>query len=199
MLDRPVVFDSMTPWTVACRATLSVQFFRQEYWSGLPFLTSRISPTQESNPHLLHLLHWQADSLSLYHLGGINHKDACISSLLILPPIPLGHHRAPGWAPCTTQKLPTSCLFHMWSCVYPRDRGAWWAAVYGVRRVGHDWSDLAAAAAAAVYVCWSYSLNLSYPLFPPLCPQVHSLHLHLYSCPANRFVITTFLNSVYMH
>ena len=26
-----------------------------------------------------------------------------------------------------------------------RDGGAWWAAVYGV---GHDWSDLAAAAAA---------------------------------------------------
>ena len=31
----------------------------------------------------------------------------------------------------------------------PRDRGAWWAAVYGVHRVGHDWSNLAAAAAAA--------------------------------------------------
>ena len=27
--------------------------------------------------------------------------------------------------------------------------GAWWAAVYGSHRVGHDWSDLAAAAAAA--------------------------------------------------
>ena len=24
----------------------------------------------------------------------------------------------------------------------PRDRGAWWAAVHGVARVGHDWSDL---------------------------------------------------------
>ena len=27
----------------------------------------------------------------------------------------------------------------------PRDRGVWWAAVYGVDRVRHDWSDLAAA------------------------------------------------------
>ena len=25
-------------------------------------------PTQESNPHLLHLLHWQADSLPLSHI-----------------------------------------------------------------------------------------------------------------------------------
>ena len=29
----------------------------------------------------------------------------------------------------------------------PRDGGAWWAAVYGSHRVGHYWSDLAAAAA----------------------------------------------------
>ena len=28
----------------------------------------------------------------------------------------------------------------------PRDGGAWWAAVYESHRVGHDWSDLAAAA-----------------------------------------------------
>ena len=27
----------MTPWTVACQVPLSVEFFRQEYWSGLPF------------------------------------------------------------------------------------------------------------------------------------------------------------------
>ena len=25
-----------TPWTVACQAPLSVEFSRQEYWSGLP-------------------------------------------------------------------------------------------------------------------------------------------------------------------
>ena len=27
----------LTPWTVACQAPLSMGFFRQEYWSGLPF------------------------------------------------------------------------------------------------------------------------------------------------------------------
>ena len=27
----------VTPWTVACQAPLSVEFPRQEYWSGLPF------------------------------------------------------------------------------------------------------------------------------------------------------------------
>ena len=27
----------LTPWTIACKALLSLEFFRQEYWSGLPF------------------------------------------------------------------------------------------------------------------------------------------------------------------
>ena len=27
----------VTPWTAACQASLSMKFFRQEYWSGLPF------------------------------------------------------------------------------------------------------------------------------------------------------------------
>ena len=28
-----------TPWTIACYASLSIEFSRQEYWFGLPFLT----------------------------------------------------------------------------------------------------------------------------------------------------------------
>ena len=27
----------VTPWTVVCQSPLSIEFFRQEYWSGLPF------------------------------------------------------------------------------------------------------------------------------------------------------------------
>ena len=32
-----VVPNSVTPWTVALQAPLSMGFPRQEYWSGLPF------------------------------------------------------------------------------------------------------------------------------------------------------------------
>ena len=28
---------SATPWTIACQAPLSMEFSRQEYWSGLPY------------------------------------------------------------------------------------------------------------------------------------------------------------------
>ena len=40
-----------TPQTVAHQAPLSMEFSRQEYWSGLP------SPLQRLNLHLLCLLH----------------------------------------------------------------------------------------------------------------------------------------------
>ena len=36
MLSRFSCVQLWTPWTVACQAPLSMEFFRQEYWSGLP-------------------------------------------------------------------------------------------------------------------------------------------------------------------
>ena len=35
-----VVSDSVTQWTVACQAPLSMRFSRQEIWSGLPYPSS---------------------------------------------------------------------------------------------------------------------------------------------------------------
>ena len=52
----------VTQWIVACQATLSMKFSRQEYWSGLPFPTPGDLLTQGSNLHLLCLLHWEVDS-----------------------------------------------------------------------------------------------------------------------------------------
>ena len=51
----------MTPWTVACQASLSMGFPRQESWSGCHFLLQGIFPTQESNLCLL------LDRQVLYH------------------------------------------------------------------------------------------------------------------------------------
>ena len=50
---------SVTPWTVACQAPLSMGFSRQEYWSGLPFPPPRDLPDPEIEPRSLAL---QADS-----------------------------------------------------------------------------------------------------------------------------------------
>ena len=40
------MFDSVTSWTVARQAPLSMEFSRQECWSGLPFPSPGYLPTQ---------------------------------------------------------------------------------------------------------------------------------------------------------
>ena len=45
-VSRLAVSDSVTPWTLAHQAPLSMGFSRQEYWSGLPF------PSPGDLPHL---------------------------------------------------------------------------------------------------------------------------------------------------
>ena len=56
----------VTPWTVAHQASLSMGFPRQGYWSRLLFP----SPGNLLDPGIeLMSSAWQADSLSLSHLG----------------------------------------------------------------------------------------------------------------------------------
>ena len=51
-----------TPWPILQQAPVSMGFFRQEYWSGLPFP----SPEDHPNPGIEHASPaWQADSLPL--------------------------------------------------------------------------------------------------------------------------------------
>ena len=57
------------PMGYSLAAPLSMGFPRQEYWRGCHFLLQGIFLTQGSNPGLLCLLHWQADSLLLVPPG----------------------------------------------------------------------------------------------------------------------------------
>ena len=67
MLTCLVVSNSVTQWTVAPQAPLSMGFSRQEYWSGLPLPPSGDLPEPEMEPMSPAL---QADSLLLSHRGG---------------------------------------------------------------------------------------------------------------------------------
>ena len=59
VLSHLAMFDSsVTPWTVAHQASLSMGFPRQEYWREFHFLLQGIFPTQGSNLSPLHLLYW---------------------------------------------------------------------------------------------------------------------------------------------
>ena len=60
------VSTSYDPMDCSLQAPLFMGFPRQEYWSGLPFPSPGDLPTQGLNACLLH---WQAGSLPLSHLG----------------------------------------------------------------------------------------------------------------------------------
>ena len=65
------MFNSLQLWTIACQAPLSVEFLRQEFWSGLPFPTpgylpdAGIKPVSLASPSLAgwllyHCTTWEA-------------------------------------------------------------------------------------------------------------------------------------------
>jgi len=75
--------------------------------------------------------------------------------------------------------LQCSCLEN------PVDRGAWWAAVYGVAQ-SHKVGPLSSRSNS---VFMSVLLSpFARSLLPALCPQAHSLHLSLHSFPASRLI-----------
>ena len=51
VLSRVQLFVS--PWTVACQAPLSMEFSRQEYWSGLPCPSPGVLPDPGIKPRSL--------------------------------------------------------------------------------------------------------------------------------------------------
>ena len=69
------------------------------------------------------------------------------------------------------------------------DRKDWRAAIHGVTKSRTQLSD------------WTKRnwFNLPWLLLSLLCPQVHSLCFRLYSCPTNRFICSSFLDSIYIH
>ena len=68
----------MAPWTVALQGPLSMEFSRQEYWSGVPFLTPgdlsrpEIKPQSPVSPALaggffIFRATWEAQILGVQH------------------------------------------------------------------------------------------------------------------------------------
>ena len=71
--------NSVTPWTVAHQAPLSMEFSRQENWSGLPFPSGGDLPKPEIKPVILvspaladrffyQCATWEAHSYNVCHI-----------------------------------------------------------------------------------------------------------------------------------
>ena len=75
LLSCSVVSDSldcMTPWNVAHQASLSMEFSRQEYWSGLPYPLPEDLPNPENKPRSPT---WQVDSLPSEPPGKLHMRE----------------------------------------------------------------------------------------------------------------------------
>ena len=75
VFSHSVISDSfVTPWTVPQKAPLSMEFSRQKYWCGLPFLSPGDLPHSGTEPESLTL------QQILYHLShqGILYLVVCI-------------------------------------------------------------------------------------------------------------------------
>ena len=137
-----------------CReAPLSMEFFRQEYWNGLPFPSPRglSDPGIEPRdlPHcrhlllLLYFLHWQVDCLLLQHLQYhllscmifIFFFSLCGSEVKNLPAIAEDAGLIPGLGRSVGEgngnPLQYPCLGN------PMDRGVWQGTVH---RFAKSWT-----------------------------------------------------------
>ena len=135
MLRLSAVSDSATPCTLACQAPLSMGFPSEEHWSGLPCAFPvylpypRVEPTFPESPAL------SGDSLPwiLYHWAIIDFMPLAKKYILVREKAMTTHSRVLAWwIPGTGEPggLPSM----------------------GSHRVEHNWSDLAAAAAAAEHI-----------------------------------------------
>ena len=80
-------------WTVAHQASLSMEFFRQEYWSGLPFPSSGDLPDPGIEPRSPAL---QQTLYCLSHQG----SPVAVQGLSC-PPWACGIFPDQGWNPCS--------------------------------------------------------------------------------------------------
>ena len=89
-----VVSDfSATPWTVACQASLFMEFSRPEYWSGLPFPSSGDPPNPGIEPEFPA---WQADNYLHIQFSSVTQlcPTRCDPTNRSTPGLPV-HHQLP--------------------------------------------------------------------------------------------------------
>ena len=80
LLSRVWLF--VTPWTVAYQASLSMGCSRQEYWSGLPFLSVRYLHIRR---WIINLTKLQKTQWNFWEVSGITHvkKEKNLTPLII--------------------------------------------------------------------------------------------------------------------
>ena len=109
------------PWTVARQAPLPMEISRQEYWSGLPFLSPGNLPDPGIKPRSPSL---QADSFPLSHQRSPLACPAVANPVAWLGegPISQAEERGPS---CPSTPFPKGCHDSLLGKVQPWERQPW--------------------------------------------------------------------------
>ena len=95
-----VMPNSATPWTVALQASLSMEFSRQEYWSGWPFPSPRDLPNPGIKPRspalqqiLYHLSHQYTLNFAVWKVPSHNLSHWPSMEVIIIPSLQMNPQR----------------------------------------------------------------------------------------------------------
>ena len=97
----------VTPWTVAYKAPLSMEFSRQEYWSASPYPSPGDLPDPGIKPTSPASLPLQAGSLPLSYRGSPRSRGSCVELFEDPRPCVLSHC---NFGSCYPQPCPSSLL-----------------------------------------------------------------------------------------
>ena len=160
--------------------------------------------------------YWLIDLFGYLRIKIIDHRYTLSppSQTFLSSPSPFhrsGCHSTPVWIPWVTWQIPIGYFTHgsvyapggghgnphQYSCLEdPHGQ----RSLAGYSPWGCKESNMTEQAHSTVYMLPCCSLHSSHPLLllPRTCPYVCSLCQCLHCCPANRFISTIFLDSIYM-
>ena len=151
-------------------------------WARVPYQGPRHNPAlwRGGGPSLALTqawkIPWMEEPGSLQSMGWLRVGHGWVSSL---------SHIGEG----NGNPLQCSCLEN------PRDRGAWWLPSVGSHRVGHYWSDLAAAAAGLVEVCF-FDTFKNFEIMPYVNIIPCSFH-SIYNMQIHRHILYNAANNIF--
>ena len=142
MLSRSVVSDSVTPWTVACKTSLSMGIRQARIQEWVAMHSSRGSSQPRDRIQVSHI------AGILYRLSYQRHVHTCthahthradlVAQMVKNLPARLETWvQSLGWEDPLEEGVATYSGILAWRI--PMDRGAWWAPVHGVAK---SWTPL---------------------------------------------------------